>query len=253
MPTSMPRGYPGRGLHGSLVETLGRRIVQGWVPPGNALPIESLLAADHDVSRTAVREALRVLAAKGLVEARPMRGTRVRARREWRLLDADVLRWSVEDADPGVLLDDLLDIRLMVEPAAARLAAQRAGPTDLAAIDEAYAALAAALDDPDAFIEADLRLHRAVIAATGNPLLAELVGTVEAGLRQARRVQVRVAGGRRPLPDDPLPAHLAVVRAISARDGRAAEIAMRRVVVSAAHDAEVVLGTRAPVGDPDPA
>ena len=253
-----PAGYAGRGLHGSLVEALGRRIVAGWVEPGEALPAEPLVAAGYDVSRTAVREALRVLAAKGLVEARPMRGTRVRPRREWRLLDPDLLRWSVDDADPALLLHDLLDIRLMLEPAAAGLAAERADQLERTAIESAYVDLAASLDDPDAFIEADLRFHRAVITATGNPLLGELVAAIEAGLRLARRVQVRIAGAQRPLPQDPLPAHHAVVRAIASGDGAAAEAAMRVVVVSAARDAEAVLqstdaaGPDADAAAPDP-
>lgn len=235
------QGYPGRGLHGSLVEALGRRIVHGWVPPGQALPPEPLLAAEYDVSRTAVRETLRVLAAKGLVEARPMRGTRVRARRDWRLLDPDLLRWAVDDGDASQLLRDLLDVRLMLEPEAARLAAERAGAEDREAVVAAYADLAASLDSADVFVEADLAFHRAVIAATGNPLLGELAAAVEAGLRLARRVQVRVSGDARPLPRDPLPRHLAVVDAVVAGDGVAAELAMRAVVESAARDAEAVL------------
>jgi len=237
------QGYPGRGLHGSLVETLGRRIVHGWVAPGEPLPTEPLLAAEYDVSRTAVREALRVLAAKGLVEARPMRGTRVRPRRDWLLLDPDLLRWSVDDGDAGQLLHDLLDVRLMLEPEAARLAAERSGPQDREAVEAAYADLAASLESAEAFVEADLAFHRAVITATGNPLLGELAAAVEAGLRLARRVQVRVAGDARPLPEDPLPGHLAVVRAIVTGDGDGAERAMRRVVESAARDAEAVLAS----------
>jgi DNA-binding FadR family transcriptional regulator len=228
-------------LHGTLVEALGRRIVHGWVPAGQALPAEPLLAAEYDVSRTAVRETLRVLAAKGLVEARPMRGTRVRPRREWRLLDPDLLRWSVDVGEAGQLLRDLLDVRLMLEPVAARLAAERSGPDDREAVVAAYADLAASLHDADAFIEADLAFHRAVIAATGNPLLGELAAAVEAGLRLARRVQVRVAGDARPLPRDPLPGHLAIVEAVVAGDGAAAATAMRAVVESAARDAEAVL------------
>lgn len=236
-----PQGYPGRGLHGSLVEALGRRIVHGWVSPGQALPPEPMLAAEYDVSRTAVRETLRVLAAKGLVEARPMRGTRVRQRRDWRLLDPDLLRWAADDGDAGRLLRDLLDVRLMLEPEAARLAAERAGAKDRDAVVAAYAELAASLDSADAFVEADLAFHRAVIAATGNPLLGELAAAVEAGLRLARRVQVRVSGDARPLPSDPLPRHLAVVDAIVAGDSGAAATAMRAVVESAARDAAAVL------------
>jgi GntR family transcriptional regulator, galactonate operon transcriptional repressor len=244
---SSRQGYPGRGLHGAVVESLGRRIVSGALSPGEALPAEPLLAREFDVSRTVVRETLRVLAAKGLVEARPMRGTRVRPRQAWRLLDPDLLRWSLSDGPKAALLRDLLDIRLMVEPAAARLAAERATPGDLAAVEQAWQRLRGSLDEPDAFIDADLALHAAVLAATRNQLLGELVAAVGTGLRLGRAVQVRVAGERRPLPADPLPAHGEVVDAILAGDGPRAERAMRAVVVSAARDAEAVIGPAATV------
>src|SRR6187551_3409488 len=119
------RTYPRRGLHGAVVHEIGVRIVNGDLQPGETLPDNGFLI-DADVSRTVVRETIKVLAAKGLVESRPKVGTRVRPRRDWNLLDPDVLAWQVEaGADPG-FLDQALELRRMIEPAAARLAAERA-------------------------------------------------------------------------------------------------------------------------------
>lgn len=236
-------GYPGRGLHGSVVERLGSRIVAGDVRPGEALPVEAMLASEADVSRTVVREALRVLASKGLVDARPMRGTRVRDRRDWRILDPDVLRWSIETGRDGpTLLRDLLDVREMIEPRAARLAAERADPPARDRVARAGEALARAADDPTAFIEADLLLHAAVLDATGNRLVRELVAAIETALRLGRLVQAHAVDGRRPLPGASLPAHARVVEAIVAGDGDAAELAMTEVVAGARRDAERVIG-----------
>jgi DNA-binding FadR family transcriptional regulator len=103
--------YGGRGLHGLAVEMLGRRIVGGRVAPGAALPTEQELADEFGVSRSVVREAMKVLAAKGLVSARPMAGTHVRARSEWHLIDPDVLAWRAETDGAPTLLRDLLEVR----------------------------------------------------------------------------------------------------------------------------------------------
>lgn len=233
------RGYPGRGLHGAVVEHLGRRIVSGATVVGEALPREPVLADEYDVSRTVVREALRVLAAKGLVEARPMRGTRVRPRASWRLLDPDLLRWSLESEPPASLLRHLMEIRLMVEPASARLAAERTDEAHSSSLEQAWddLARAGAAGDLEDFIEADLVLHRRILDATGNPLLVELVSAIETGLRLGRREQVRGADPEGHRLHAAMGMHREVVLAINAGDGAAAEAAMRQVVESAARDA----------------
>src|SRR5918992_1302910 len=115
-------GYPDRGLHGQVVQEVGRRIVSGAEPPGSILDIEHL-EATFDVSKTVVREALKVLAAKGLVDARPKRGTFVRPRADWSLLDPDLLRWQFESSARDQFLTNLHEVRLIVEPAGALLAA----------------------------------------------------------------------------------------------------------------------------------
>src|SRR5438477_494398 len=116
------RTYPRRGLHGAVVHAIGVRIVGGELTPGEPLPSEDELTGELAVSRTVLREALKVLAAKGLVEPRPKTGTRVRERRFWNLLDPDVLAWRLEtgsDSDPG-FFRDIIELRRIIEPEAAR-------------------------------------------------------------------------------------------------------------------------------------
>ena len=235
-------GYQGRGIHGAVVERLGQRIVAGEPAPGEALPQEPVLADEYDVSRTVVREALRVLAAKGLVDARPMRGTRVRPHGEWRMLDPDLLRWALESDGREPLLRHLLEIRRIVEPSAARLAAERSSESERSLLELALDGLIVASGDVNAFIEADLALHGAIVRMTDNPLLGELISPIEAAMRLGRRVQAEGAGGGRRPPAASIHAHRAVVTAFVAGDGAVAESAMRAVVEAAAADAERAMG-----------
>src|SRR5438094_7850809 len=125
------RTYPRRGLHGELVHDIGVRILGGELEPGAQLPTDGD-ATGEMVSRTVVREAIKVLAAKGLVEARPKTGTQVRERRYWNLMDPDVLAWRLE-ANPGDdFFVDVFELRRLMEPAAARLAAGRASSQEVA-------------------------------------------------------------------------------------------------------------------------
>jgi len=225
-----------------MVEWLGQRIVAGEPAPGEALPQEPVLAREYDVSRTVVREALRVLAAKGLVDARPMRGTRVRPRADWHLLDADLLRWALASDGQDSLLGHLFEVRAMVEPTAARLAARRAPPQQHPDLLAALERLVDASRDPDAYIEADLALHDTILRLSGNPLLHELIAPIAAALRLGRRVQATGAGrAAQPLADSIAP-HRAIVEAIIAGDAEAAEAAMRMVVAAAADDARRAAG-----------
>lgn len=125
--------YPGKGLHGHAVEVLGGRIVGGHYPPGSLLHPD-LLEHELGVSTTVVRETLQVLAAKGLIDSRQKRGTRVRSRADWNLLDGDLLRWQGQGTPDVAFLDNLAEVRAIVEPAGGRLAASRRDETDLAAL-----------------------------------------------------------------------------------------------------------------------
>src|SRR2546426_2682420 len=181
MTISRPSTYPRRGLHGALVHNIGVQILAGELEPGDPLP-EEQLSKTFEVSRTVLREVIKVLAAKGLVESRPKTGTRVRPRHEWNILDPDVLAWQREGAPPAAFLRKLTEVRGVVEPAAAELAGERASGRERAAIEEAYRDMASALAgreaDYDAFDLADMRFHRAILQACHNDLLEQMSGVV---------------------------------------------------------------------------
>ncbi|PZS18940.1 MAG: GntR family transcriptional regulator [Pseudonocardiales bacterium] len=205
--------YQGRGLHGQIVEQIGVRIVSGAYEPGATLFAEHL-EEKFDVSKTVVREALKVLAAKGLVESRQKRGTVVRPRRSWSLLDADVLRWQGSEQPDFAFLENLAEVRAIVEPAAARLAAARRSDDDLEAMRQALDAMAAALDEPDAMVSADIRFHRALLDSAHNELLSRMEVVLSAGLQVRDRFVHHSRHG-----SDPVPAHQALLDAV--RDGDA--------------------------------
>ncbi|NIK57383.1 FadR/GntR family transcriptional regulator [Kribbella shirazensis] len=226
-----------RGLHGQIVEVMARRILSGQIPEGATINVTEL-QADLGVSLTAVREALKVLTAKGLVDARQKRGTFVRPRSDWNLLDADMIRWHFKDADTRPeLLEELHEVRGIVEPAAARLAAVRADDSHLTALDEALAAMESAGDD-FAAVAADLAFHRALLAATGNELLTKMEVIMETGLADRDRLVHKVKPS-----DDPVPSHRRVVDAVRAHDPEGAELAMRELLAKAAEDLTEVRGS----------
>jgi DNA-binding FadR family transcriptional regulator len=234
------RQYAARGVHGQTVETLAQRIMGGTLAEGATLDIASL-QAEFDVSLTVVREALKVLAAKGMVDARPKRGTFVRPRADWSLLDGDVLRWQfARQAHPG-LFEDLHELRGIVEPGAAGLAAARATDEDLAALDAALAAMAGAGADPAAAVTADLAFHRALLAATHNELLLRMEIVIETGLAERDRMVHGARGS-----DSPVPSHRAVVEAIRRHDPARAAEAMRRLLRKAVEDVARLAGDGEP-------
>jgi DNA-binding FadR family transcriptional regulator len=179
-----------------------------------------------------VREAMKVLAAKGLVDSRQKRGTFVRPREDWSLLDADVIRWQFEGRGRRPFLDQLAEVRAIVEPAGARLAALRRTDDDLQVLAAALEAMAKASDDGLSMVEADLAFHRALLAATHNELLTRMEMVIEAGLAERDRL---VHSGR---AEDPLPSHRAVLDAVEAGDPGRAEEAMVALLAQAQRDVE---------------
>jgi DNA-binding FadR family transcriptional regulator len=219
-----------RGLHAQTVETLGSRIVRGRYAPGTSLPPDEL-EQEFGISKTVLREALRVLAAKGLVDARQKRGTVVRPRASWSLLDADLLRWQGGEPDV-VFLENLAEVRGIVEPAGARLAAARRSDEDLDAMRDALQAMADAGSDAVAVVNADLSFHRSLLDAAHNELLSRMEVVIEAGLR-ARDLMVH-QGEDWP---DSVPVHRAILDAIEAGDGMAAAAAVETLLEQASVDA----------------
>lgn len=230
--TTEGRGYRSDGVHGRLVHDLGARIVSGALPVGSTLPTEEQLVAELGSGRSAVREATKVLSAKGLVRSRTKVGTVVQPEAAWNLLDPDVLAWRYEGEPTPGQLDDLAGMRVAIEPEAARLAAKAKRRSTLQPIREAFSRMEDTLDDPDEFITHDLAFHRAVVEAGGNALLIHLEVLMSVAFAAARQVHTRnVRRNRRTLP-----AHRAVLEAIESRDAEEASRLMRELVRSAQHD-----------------
>ena len=207
--------------------------MSGELQPGDLLP-EAELIAELDVSRTVLREAIKVLGAKGLVEARPRIGTRVSPRSHWRLMDPDVLAWQSEDGLDELFLRNLAEVRLVIEPAATRLAAIRATEEQIALIKEAYAQMEAHVVHSEAFIAADMQFHYGILDACHNEILEQISYTIGEALEISRKVTVEVPGSSAAH----LPLHKAVVEAISERDGDAAEDAMKALIERVQSDIE---------------
>jgi GntR family galactonate operon transcriptional repressor len=220
-----------RGLHGQTVEVLGTRIVGGRYAPGAALSPDAI-ESEFGISKSVLREALRVLAAKGLVDSRQKRGTVISPRASWSLLDADVLRWQGGQPDARFFAN-LAEVRGIVEPAGARLAATRRDDRDLEALRTALERMTGAGLDASAVIEADLAFHRALLDAAHNELLSRMEVVIEVGLR-ARDAVVH-SGETWP---DSVAAHRAIADAIEAGDADAAEAAVRQLLAQATADIE---------------
>lgn len=213
-----------RGLHGQTVETLAGRILSGQYPEGSVLDLPTL-RAELDVSLTALREALKVLSAKGMIGARQKRGTFVQPRGTWNILDADVMRWHTEAVVDQGLLDQLTEVRAVVEPAAARMAAERATEADLAELEAALEAMAVADGDLEATVGADIAFHRVLLSATHNGFLGQIGQIIAIGLAERDKF-VHHANPS----DDPVSSHRAVLAAVVGRDPVGAERAMKALV-----------------------
>lgn len=222
----------GRRLRGAIANYLGTAIVSGAIQPGERLTGEVANAEALDVSRSAYREAVRVLTAKGLVESRTKDGTRVQPRHRWNLLDPDVLAWAFAgEPDPG-FIRNLFELRAIVEPAAARLAAERRGKDDIKAMRAALANMRRHTLATEAGRSADREFHDAILQATHNDALITLSASIGAAVNWTTQFKQRT----RALPRDPVPDHARVSDAIAAGDPDAAERAMRALVDLAHED-----------------
>lgn len=233
-----PVVYWRRGLHGQIIDTLGQRMIDGVLPPGTQIEPENLVV-ELNVSRTVVREAIKVLAAKGLLDSRPRRGTYVLPRQRWNLLDADVIRWRNNGGPDARLMVELEEVRQIIEPWGARLAAERRTSDDVAVLAERLAAMEAAEAEADK-VTSDIKFHQAVLAAAHNELLEQLEVILEPALSARDRFTLQHIHG-----DDysgGVKAHEAVFAGI--RDGAAdaAFSAMQDLLATAAADTQVSLG-----------
>lgn len=218
------RVKPGR-IH-IVLRTLGTEIAQDLIPVGATLPPEHELEARFGVGRGVIRESVKTLAAKGLVSVRPRHGTHVRPRCDWSLLDRDVLSWLVGKDEPNrELLLAIQEVRSIIEPAAAALAAQRASAKDKRRIGAALAAMENA-DDMAGAIAADRAFHLAIIDATHNPVLQGFRGAIDTILSTV----FVVATGSPGWFDENLPNHAVAARAIESGNADKARAAMQQVL-----------------------
>lgn len=203
-----------------MLDALGKAIVTGGYDAA-PFPTEAELARQYEVSRSVTREAVKMLTAKGLLTARPRRGTTVQPRTQWNLFDPDVLRWLLERRFSLDLLRQFTELRAAIEPAAAALAASAAGASGLAAIRSGFDRMAGAelgYDDP---LEADIAFHIAILEASANPFYRQFRDVVETALRTSIRFTNQFEGRTASLPQ-----HREVLSAIERRDAAAASAAM---------------------------
>ncbi len=213
-----------RNANDSLAAALGAEIIAGVYAPGSRLPTESLLLERFQVSRPTLREAFRVLAAKGLIVSRQKVGTSVRPKSDWNMLDPDFLAWHLGAALTEEFVADLFQLRQMVEPQAAYLAAQSRDPGAIALIKAAYLDMERWKTGRGDLTDADLRFHQNILDATGNLFIGALGGLIHTALIGT----FKLGWSGAVIKDDRLHQHRAVLEAIEAG---APEAARERMAV----------------------
>jgi len=229
-------GTMARKLHTRVADQIGRSVVRGEIPPGHALPSELRICDMMNVSRTAVREALRVLVGKGLLQSRPKSGTKVRDPEHWNHLDPDVLRWQLEVSDVDNFLRKLFQLRFAVEPAAAALAASAATADDSRRIKAAFEKMASAKSN-EAFAEADIEFHRNIFRATHNEFFWPIAQMFELALRECFRMASKGDHRNRAIEE-----HRDLMLAITSHMPDRANAAALYLLENAAQDLVVIRG-----------
>ncbi|KKD09071.1 GntR family transcriptional regulator [Streptomyces sp. WM6386] len=220
-------GSRGRGLHGQLVQQLGQMIVSGDLGADRPLVPEEI-GQRFEVSRTVVRESLRVLEAKGLVSARPNVGTRVRPVSDWNLLDPDIIEWRAFGPQRDDQRRELSELRWTIEPLAARLAAGHGRDDVQQRLSDMVEIMGHAMGQGDGltFSRADAEFHSLLIQVAGNRMLEHLSGIVSSALQVSGGP---VTGCERP-NEASLVQHGRIVDALATGDGTAAEAAVRQLL-----------------------
>jgi DNA-binding FadR family transcriptional regulator len=225
-----------RNLHTRLADQIGLRIVGGEITPGDPLPSELRICDMMGVSRTAVREAIRVLVGKGLLESKPKSGTRVREPENWNHLDPDVLRWRLEVTEVDSYLQKLFQLRFAVEPTASALAASVAGPADVERIREAFDRMRSAATE-EAFVDADLDFHRSIYVATHNEFFWPVAQMFALALRASFRIGAKGGHRKRAIEE-----HGALMEAIAGGEPENAHGAALKLLGNAANDLVQLVG-----------
>lgn len=222
----------GRSLVDQVVETIGQDIVSRVYPPGAQLPNETEWCEKLEVSRSVLREALRVLVSKNLIDIRSRAGGRVRSEADWNLLDPDILHWRSQGGDRETFVRELFELRRVIEPAAAGLAAGRISRRQLQDLSEALDDMATAGEDTEQFLEPDARFHRIILDSVGNALFRALGQAITVALDITLRLSLAAPQGQQAS----LPLHRTVLEAITQRDAAAAASAMLALVNASERD-----------------
>ena len=229
-----------KNVHGNTVDQLGEDIVSGRYPVGAAIPPEPLLCEALGVSRTVVREAVKSLVAKGLLITGPKLGTRVLPEEHWNWFDPDVVVWQSKIGFSREILRDLQELRRVVEPAAVRLAAERATAADIAEIESAYAGMRDAIEQGGDYVKHDLRFHQGLLRACHNRMVIQMSKALGALLRTSFEISTARPDG----PAHSLSLHRAVLDAVIHRSPAKAERAILLLIDGAGEDIEAVLSSR---------
>jgi DNA-binding FadR family transcriptional regulator len=227
-------------IPGKIAQEVGADIVSGRLKPGALLADEITASGRRRVSRSAYREAIHILAAKGLVQSRPKLGTRVSPLASWHLLDPDVLAWMFTVEPQLALLVNLFELRKMIEPEVAALAAERRSLKQLNEMGLALEVMARETLHSQEGRDADEAFHAKLIEACGNPFLTSLSGSVTTTVIWSTVFKHRVEGLKR----NSMPEHLKVYEAVAARDTAGARTAMRELIELALADTTEALAPR---------
>lgn len=219
-------------IHQAIARKLGTAILSGTIQPGQGFEGEIEQSEAMGVSRTAYREAIRILIAKGLLESRPKIGTRVTPRSRWNLLDPDILAWTFSGEPDQKFIKSLFELRALIEPAAAAFAAERRTNDQLHMMRNSLDRMKQQGLASEAGQAADQDFHRLILQAADNDALAALASSVGAAVSWTTRFKQRFHA----LPRDPMPEHLAVFLAIEKGSPKAARKAMERLVDLALSD-----------------
>jgi DNA-binding FadR family transcriptional regulator len=226
-----------KAIHARIAHDLGIAIVGGSLAPGDLVTGEERFSAENKVSRSAYREAVKTLAAKGLVQSRTKSGTRVSERAHWNMLDLDVLAWMFEAGAGSDFIRGVFELRRIVEPQAAALAARRRDKVELARMGDALEQMARfGLMHVDGRA-ADERFHALLLQATRNEPLVALSSSIAAAVKWTTRFAREERGQNR----DPMPDHYAVYHAVADGDGVQAQSAMIHLVENATRDAGITI------------
>ena len=218
-------------LYEFVVEDLGLKIIKGEYKPGDTLPNEEMLSREFDVSRGVLREATKVLVKKGLIRLKPKIGTQIQPQREWNLFDPDVLIWKFEAGDKMKFLENIIEVRRIIESEAAKLAAERGGEEEVSIIRSNYDNMVRFLDDKDGYsyeeyIKLDIKFHTSILEACRNELFSQIGYTIRQALLTARQSDKKDIKAQK----ETLPLHLDIVNAIENQNPEAAYMATQALV-----------------------